>query len=93
MLYLVSYDLMVPGKNYDSLWSALGQLGAKRVLESEWLLIHRATANEVWSALRQHVDNNDRLWVSEVTQNMQWSGGKLLITDAEMNALRAQARP
>ena len=38
MRYLISYDLMKPGKNYDALWAALKEIGAKRVLESEWLV-------------------------------------------------------
>ena len=37
-LYLISYDLLKPGKNYDPLLDALTQQGAKRVLLSQWIL-------------------------------------------------------
>lgn len=92
MLYLVSYDLLKPGKDYDSLWQALGQLYATRILESEWLLVSQSDATSIWRALERYVDTNDRLWVAEVTKNMQWGAGKLIITDAQMQALMARAR-
>lgn len=43
MLYLISYDLMKPGKDYKDLWAALYAIGAKRILESEWLVRHTNT--------------------------------------------------
>ena len=33
-LYLVSYDLRVPGRNYQPVWDELKRLGAVRVLAS-----------------------------------------------------------
>ena len=37
-LYLISYDLLKPGKNYDPLIDALTQQKTKRVLVSQWTL-------------------------------------------------------
>ena len=37
MFYLISYNLMTPGKNYEDLWAALRAIGAVRILKSEWL--------------------------------------------------------
>ena len=64
MLYSVSYDLRKPGADYDSLYNALEGLGARRVLESEWVLRHdNTTASKLRDYLMQFIDQNDRLLV------------------------------
>jgi hypothetical protein len=70
-LYLISYDLLKPGKNYDSLIDALTQQGAKRVLLSQWILNTYCSAKQVRDWARRHMDNNDRILISEIKSN--WS--------------------
>lgn len=70
MRYLVSYDLLAPGKDYKPLWDALGQLGAVRVLESEWTLNHsNTTPLLIAQYLEKEMDANDRLLVTEMPDN------------------------
>ena len=70
MLYLISYDLMAPGKDYKDLWAALRAIGAVRVLESEWLT-RRVNTSPINLAnhLLQFMDANDRIFVTEVANN------------------------
>jgi hypothetical protein len=74
MLYLISYDLMKPGKNYDSLWAALKEIGAVRVLESEWF-VKRINTNPLNLAnhFLQFMDGNDKILVTEVPDNYAYA--------------------
>lgn len=99
MLYMISYDLMSPGQTYDKMHKRISALNGTRVLLSQWvipyvstLMTPAPTANQLWSDLRQYVDTNDRLWVTELTQNMEWSTERLLVSNAEMQRLRDFAR-
>jgi hypothetical protein len=70
MRYLISYDLRAPGKNYEPLWKALRELGALRVLESEWV-VRRTDTTPMGLAtyVTQFMDDNDRLLVTEMPDN------------------------
>lgn len=70
MRYLISYDLMNPGKDYKPLWKALGDLGAVRGLDSEWTVNHNnATPLSIAKYCAEHMDKNDRLLVTEMPDN------------------------
>ena len=100
MLYMISYDLMTPGKDYARLDAQIVKLSGQRVLLSQWVIAYAGgtlmtpipTAGQLWTALKPYTDQNDRLLINELTQNMEWSSGRLLVTDAEMNRLRGFAR-
>lgn len=66
--YTVSYDL-IKRKDYQSLWDALGKLGAHRTQASYWLVNVNNTARELHDHLKQYVDADDKIWVSELTAN------------------------
>ena len=68
-LYLISYDLLKPGKNYDPLLEALAQQGAKRVLLSQWTLNTYCSAKQIRDWARRYMDNNDRILISEIKSN------------------------
>lgn len=73
MLYLVSYDLTgEPEKEYEALFAFLKELGAVRVLYSEWLLATDSSGMELLGAVKQHVKDKDYVWVLEVTKNSAW---------------------
>ena len=38
MRYSISYDLRSPGRDYQTLWDELGRLGAKRMLQSHYVV-------------------------------------------------------
>lgn len=90
MLYLVSYDLTVPGRDYKKLGSRLAQLGAERVLASQWFVVSNGTALELATELLALVDATDRLMVSELTQRSAWRS--LVLSDDRVRQWFAHAR-
>jgi hypothetical protein len=70
MVYLVTYDLNVPGKNYENLWSALKQYDYIRDigLDSVWFLSTTSSAEQVSNHLKAHIDASDRLIVTQLQQ-------------------------
>ena len=74
MRYLIAYDLMQPGQNYAALWKALADMGAVRVLESAWIVRSRLSAVDLANYCLRYMDPNDRLFVSEVTNNFAFRG-------------------
>lgn len=75
-LYVVSYDLLSPGRNYEPLYSELIRLGGVRVLLSQWLVASHSTSVQLRDHFRQHLDANDRLLVNAIDQ--AWAGYNLL---------------
>ncbi|NSZ73234.1 CRISPR-associated protein Cas2 [Agrobacterium tumefaciens] len=73
--YLISYDL-IKRKDYPKLWEELERLGAHRTLESLWLLSVNNTAKEVSEHFEKFIDNDDKLWVSELTKNRYYKNAK-----------------
>ena len=79
MKYLVSFDLMTPGKNYENLTKALSDLGGKRVLYSQWILPRlNTTAAALRDHVRQFMDANDRVFVNTL-DGTGWAGINLLV--------------
>jgi hypothetical protein len=79
MRYLIGYDLNAPGKNYDLLYRALAQLGASRVLLSEWVTSPRfnTSAGKMRDWLWAFMDGNDRLMVT-CLDSSDWAGMNLM---------------
>lgn len=74
-LYFVNYDLRKQ-RNYQDLYVALTGIGAKRVLESVWVLTHNnSSCTVIRDHLRQHIDADDGLVVSQVSD---WASYKPL---------------
>jgi hypothetical protein len=69
MIYLISYDLKKPGKDYTTLYEKLKSgLSWWHYLESTWL-IHTNDTVEVWSdKIRSVIDENDIFIVIDVTK-------------------------
>ena len=92
MLYMISYDLVAPGRDYRALDERITSLAGRRILESQWLLTHTASCSDIWQDLYRFIDPNDRLLVNEMTNMATWRTAGLLITDAEMQAFLSTAR-
>jgi hypothetical protein len=80
--FVVSYDLIAPGRNYDTLWAELRRLQLKRILFSQWagwIDVGTATdpAGAVRDHLRQFIDSNDRILVQDVN-GANWAGWNLM---------------
>jgi hypothetical protein len=69
MKYLISYDLLTPGKNYDTLIAALTRMGARRVLLSQWVVRSSSTAIALRDHVKTLVDRNDRVLVTGMNEN------------------------
>ena len=72
MVYLVTYDLNTPGKNYERLWDALKGYDYIRDtgLDSVWFVSTSRTAEQISNDLRAHIDASDRLFIVRVFQGM-----------------------
>lgn len=65
--FLVTYDLVAPGKDYTALIQKLTAMGGRRTQLSAWWVESPLAATELRERLRPHCDVNDRLLVVEVT--------------------------
>ena len=84
MKYMISYDLVTPGKDYQTLYDELEEFSAKRVLESQWVFNR---INTTPAGLRDHfrgfIDSNDRLLIVEIDGD-GWAGLNLISKINEM---------
>jgi CRISPR/Cas system-associated endoribonuclease Cas2 len=71
-LHLVSYDLDKPEQNYAGLLARLRELGAQRILYSEWFLISPSSPQAIRDDLLRLIDANDRILVVELKNNAGW---------------------
>jgi len=90
VLYLISYDLQNPGKDYSMLTQALGKMGARRVLLSEWLLVSNEAPDNRVNTVARYMDANDRLLVTEITRKSSWT--RTMLDKATLDALFGNAR-
>lgn len=73
--YLISYDL-INRKDYPKLWDELERLGAKRTLESLWLINLNNTPTEILEHFSQFIDDDDKFWIAELTKKHTFKGAK-----------------
>jgi hypothetical protein len=70
--YCVSYDLKAPNRDYTRLY---GELKKSRhwwhYLESTWLIVTDESPAELWERYAPHIDQNDRLLIIEVRDNVK----------------------
>jgi hypothetical protein len=66
MVYIVSYDLKKPGKNYTGLIEQL-QHSPKwwHYLSSTWLISTKETPEQLYDRLSAHLDQNDFILIIE----------------------------
>lgn len=75
--YIVSYDLLAPGRNYEQLYSALKTYTKwAKVNESVWAIVTEKKAVEVRTHLTQYLDANDRLFVIKSGVEAAWRNSK-----------------
>ena len=93
MLYLITYDLRTPGRDYTDLTKRLKAIGAIAVLQSTWLFASNDTSANVRDAIARdgRLDANDGLLVTEQHNNAAWRGG-LMADDNIVKAMYQRAR-
>lgn len=71
--YSISYDLRQPGRSYTDLYDAIKKCdtNCQHPLESNWYIRSSLSAQEIYSSLRPHIDDNDLLFVVEINSNNQ----------------------
>jgi len=91
-LYLISYDINEKDAfEYKPLWERLEQLGAVRILYSEWALEDEVgRAGAIYQAVGPLTQQKDRLLVQELTNDASWD--KLIIKDDVFQKLLSVAR-
>jgi len=91
-LYLISYDINEKDAfEYEPLWTRLKDIGAVRILYSEWAMIEQvAKAGAIYDEIAPLTQKKDRLLVQELTKDA--AHDKLLISDAEFDEMLAHAR-
>lgn len=67
--YIITYDLNIPGQDYDSLISAIKSYDYIKVLKSAWFIKTGRSASEIYNHLRPLIDDSDRIFISEITLN------------------------
>lgn len=79
MRYVISYDLVAPGQNYDQLIEKLREFGASRLLQSQWIVRWNDTnAATVRDIIRAYIDENDRLLVTCLDSN-DWASRNTMV--------------
>ena len=82
MIYIVSYDLSVPGQRYQELSSLISKEGAwARLGGSAYLLESDKTAVELRNIFKAALDNNDKLYVGIVKAPAAWTGMSNEVTE------------
>ena len=72
MVYLISYDLNKTGQDYKVLYDTIKNLGNNiwmHPLDSTWLIKSNLTAKQIYDKLKPIIDDNDLLFISEITKN------------------------
>lgn len=77
--YLISYDLRLGAtpEDYARIAGAIERLGGRRALLSQWALRSNSGAAALAATLWAYMDANDRLLVTELTDN--WASYNLMI--------------
>ena len=91
-LYLVSYDITEKDKSeYEALWIRLGELGATKILYSEWLIVAEVDqSSAIYGRIAPLTKQSDRLLIQEVLADATYD--KLLISDGQFARLLENAR-
>lgn len=72
MLYVVSYDLRKPNKDYIGLTEQLqNSLRWWHYLGSTWLIATSESPSELYNRLRAHLDKDDSILIIEAGNHMQ----------------------
>lgn len=68
-VFVISYDLKVPGRDYASLYDAIKKLGdCQHPLESTWLVASETeNVESIYEKLKKEMDDTDLLLIFDVT--------------------------
>ncbi len=65
--YLITYDLKTPGRDYRSLYDAIGDVGeARHSMQNIWFVKSTLGAADIREHLKTELDSNDVLFVAKL---------------------------
>lgn len=71
---IIEYDLCSPGRNYNTLYETIKSYSVwARITESTWFIRTDDSCVQIRDKLKKCMDNNDRLFVAELTGIAAWS--------------------
>ena len=71
--YIILYDLISPGQDYNSLIEAIKSYGTwGKLTESAWAIVSSDSASSIAAHLRKYMDTNDRLVVILSGKEAAW---------------------
>lgn len=74
-LYIVTYDLVNPGRNYELLLKKIKEYGKwARLGGSSYLIVAEASAAQIRDNLKTSLDANDKLYVGLMGNAAAWIG-------------------
>lgn len=88
-VFVLSYDLHQPGRDYPKLWSELVRVGGIGILRSVWLVDVAQTAPQVRAAVESWMDANDSVGVFEIGGRGDWAVAN--VTQSAIGWLRRNA--
>ncbi len=65
-IYLVTYDLKAPGRNYQPVYDYLKRFTCCKGLESVYLIDTDSSASQIHDALQAKIDSNDIIYVARL---------------------------
>jgi hypothetical protein len=73
MVYLITYDLRQPGRNYADLFVAIKNISGlwAHPLESVWLVDTNLSANDISNQLKPRLDGNDLIFITALGRDYQ----------------------
>ncbi|HVW64134.1 MAG TPA: SinR family protein [Nitrosospira sp.] len=72
-VYLVTYDLKAPGRNYQPVYDYLKRFIYCKKLESVWLVQTSLSASTIRDNLERLIDANDVIFVVQITASADWA--------------------
>lgn len=77
-LFIIIYDLKVPGRDYNSLYDAIKALSNdyQHPLESTWFVASdgNLSSQGIYDVLRETIDDNDNLFVANLNDPKERQG-------------------
>ena len=70
---IITYDLCNAGKNYDDLYKYIQNFSKwAHITESTWFVSSAKSCSTIRDEIMKIVDNDDRIFVGELTGNAAW---------------------
>ncbi|QOF71855.1 SinR family protein [Aminobacter sp. SR38] len=72
-VFVVTYDLRQPGRNYQPLYDRLAAWKALHCLDSVWIIKWDTNSQTIRDDLLNHMDSNDGLLVAQLSGQAAWT--------------------